>query len=93
MDEKEWQVIQIDYEEIQANLEIFQDIKNGYYDVDKRSGLFFEYVVNRLFLALGNYNKIIYGMKLDETNKFEPKKVAAENKPPKVSLGKGEKVR
>ena len=80
MNEKEWQLMQINYKEIQANLEIFEDVKNGFYNADKTSGLFFEYVVNRLFLALGNYNKIVYGMKLDETNKFEPKKVAAGNK-------------
>jgi len=79
MNESEWQLIQIDYKEIQANLEIFEDIKNGSY-VGKNPGKWFEYVVNRLFLALGNYNKIVYGMQLDEKNDFQPKKVAAGNK-------------
>ena len=79
MNESEWQLIQIDYKEIQANLEIFEDIKNGSY-VGKNPGKWFEYVVNRLFLALGNYNKIVYGMQLDEKNDFQPIKVAAGNK-------------
>ena len=80
MDEKEWQLMQTDSKEIQANLEIFEDIKNGFYNADRTSGLFFEYVTNRLFLAMGNYNKIMYEMKLDEKNKFMPKNVAAGNK-------------
>ena len=37
--------MQINYKEIQANLEIFGDVKNGFYNADKTSGLFFEYVV------------------------------------------------
>jgi hypothetical protein len=73
MNEREWQLLQTDSKEINSNLEIFKDIKNGIYNVDKTSGLFFEYVTNRLFLAMGNYNNIVYEMKLDEENEFLPK--------------------
>jgi hypothetical protein len=73
MNEKQWQLLQTDSKQIDSNLEIFEDIKNGVYDVDKTSGRYFEYVTIRLFLAMENYDSIVYQMKLDEKNEFLPK--------------------
>ena len=73
MNEKQWQLLQTTTKQIDSNLEIFGDIKNGVYDVDKTSGRYFEYVTIRLFLAMENYDSIVYQMKLDEKNEFLPK--------------------
>ena len=65
MNKREWEIKQEEKGEIESNQNLFEDIKIG---LQKDSDLFFEYVVNRLFLALGNYDSIVYEMKLDEKN-------------------------
>jgi len=77
MNKKEWEKKQEEKEEIESNRILFKDIKIG---LQKDSDLFFEYVVNRLFLALGNYNSIVYEMKLDEKRGFMPERMAPGNK-------------
>ena len=77
MDRKEWETKQSEASEIKSNYEILEDIKIGSQeDLDT----YFEYVVDRLFMALDNYQKIVYGMKLDEDNGFIPISFAGSGK-------------
>ena len=71
MDEVEWIKKQKTVEEIKENNNLLRKIFAG---TINESPLYFEYIVDRLFMALGNFKEIRYFMRLNEN--FLPEKVA-----------------
>ena len=71
MDEVEWIKKQKTVEEIKENNNLLRKIFAG---TINESPLYFEYIVDRLFMALGNFKEIKYFMRLNDD--FLPEKVA-----------------
>lgn len=69
MNKKEWESKQKEEVEIESNYKLLEDIKIGSVN---EPDTYFEYVVIRLFLALDNYQDVIYPMKLNEDQGFTP---------------------